>query len=172
MVSKIDPGALKRVFAHYPAGVAAIAAKVGGDDHVLVASSFMPGISLDPPLVSVAVQSASTTWPSLRKARRIGVSLLGQGQEGLCRQLASKDRQARWNGVTRSYVEDAAVRIHGACAWLNCIPYAEHDAGDHVIALLEVVDYELIQSVDPLIFHGSRFRGFSPEPAARSEVAA
>lgn len=172
MVSMIDPDALKRVFAHYPAGVAAIAAKVGCDEHVLIASSFMPGISLDPPLVSVAVQSASTTWPLLREAQRIGVSLLGQGQGGLCRQLASKDKQARWNGVARTYVDDIAVRIHGACAWLNCVPYAEHSAGDHVIVLLEVVDYELSPSVDPLIFHGSRFRGFSPDPEVRRGVAA
>ena len=164
MVSTIDIGALKRVFAHYPAGVAALAARCGEEDHVLVASSFTPGISLDPPLVSVAVKKLSKTWPLLREARRIGVSLLGAGQGGMCRQLAATDKDVRWADIDRSYVDDVAVRIRGCAAWLHCTPYAEHDAGDHVIVLLEVIDFELPADVEPLVYHGSRFRDLAPEP--------
>lgn len=170
MVSMINPAALKRVFAHYPAGVAALAARIDGEDQVLVASSFTPGISLEPPLVSVAVKRSSATWPLLRNAPRIGVSLLGQGQGGMCRQLASPDRHLRWQGIARSYVEDAAIRLQGASAWLHCAPYAEYEAGDHVIAVLEVVAYELSLSVEPLIFHGSRFRGFAPETETETDT--
>lgn len=166
MTAPIDPTALKRVFAHYPAGVAALAARVGAEDQVLVASSFTPGISLEPPLVSVAVKRASKTWPLLRSVARIGVSLLGAGQGGLCRQLASPDPLVRWAGIQRRYVDDCAVRIDGASAWLHCTPYAEHDAGDHVIVLLQVTGHDLMPDVNPLIFHGSRFRDLAPEPAA------
>lgn len=171
-MESISPGDLKRVFGHYPAGVAALAARVEGDDHVLVASSFTPGVSLEPPLVSVAVQRSSTTWPLLRGAERLGVSLLGRGQGGMCRQLASRDKLARWQGIDRTYVDDVAVRIEGACAWLNCLPHAELDAGDHVIALLRVVGFEIYQGIDPLIFHGSRFRDFAPEAPPVCSLAA
>lgn len=168
MLMNIDPSALKRAFAHYPAGVAALSARVGEEDHVLVASSFTPGVSLEPPLVSVAVKKASKTWPVLRSAPHLGVSLLGAGQGGLCRQLASSDPLLRWSGVERSHVDGTAVRIGGACAWLHCTPYTEHDAGDHVIVLLQVTNFDLSLSVDPLIFHGSRFRDLAPEAAQPS----
>lgn len=162
-MSPLDPAALKRVFAHHPAGVAALAACVDGEDQVLVASSFTPGISLSPPLVSVAVKKDSKTWPRLRAAGRIGVSLLACGQGGLCRQLASPDPAVRWAGIGRSQVDGVALRLDGAAAWLHCAPYAEHDAGDHVIVLLEVTGHEVTLSVNPLIFHGSRFRDLAPE---------
>ncbi|WP_431798412.1 flavin reductase family protein (plasmid) [Cupriavidus metallidurans] len=158
-----DPSALRRAFSHHPTGVAALAATVDGDDQVLVASSFMTGISVDPPLVSVAIQKSSTTWSVLRRASRIGVSLLGQDQASLCRQLASKEKQARWHGVMRDYTSAKALRIHGASAWLECAAFAEHEAGDHVIVLLEVKDFAVSHSIDPLIFHCSRFRELVPE---------
>lgn len=170
MIAQIDPVALKRVFAHYPAGVAALSARVGDEDHVLVASSFTPGVSLDPPLVSVAVKQGSKTWPTLRKASGIGVSLLGTGQGVMCRQLASSDPLLRWAGIERTYVDECAVRIDGACAWLHCTPYAEYSAGDHVIVVLRVTSFDLSLGVNPLIFHGSKFRDLAPETAALSTV--
>lgn len=158
-----DPQALRKAFSHYPTGVAALAASVDGDDQVLVASSFMTGISIDPPLVSVAVQKGSSTWPVLRRAGRIGVSLLGADQGGLCRQLACKDRQARWHGVMRDYTPARALRIRGASAWMECAVFAEHEAGDHVVILLEVMDFAIADATEPLIFHCSRFRELAPE---------
>lgn len=155
LASSVD---LRKIFAHYPSGVAALAARVGGVDTVLVASSFTVGVSLEPALVMFAVQRASTTWPLLRDVDAIGVSVLSNDQDVLCRQLASKDKSARWANVATEHAESGALFIGGACVTLECSIYAEYPAGDHDIILLEVTGSSADADRDPLVFHGSRFR--------------
>jgi flavin reductase (DIM6/NTAB) family NADH-FMN oxidoreductase RutF len=69
-----DPQQLRRVFGSFPSGVAAVAALVAGEPVGIAASSFT-SVSLDPPLVSVCIAHTSTTWPVLRTASRLGVSI-------------------------------------------------------------------------------------------------
>ena len=56
-----QPAHLRRVFGAFPTGVTAIAALVDGSPVGLAASSFT-SVSLDPPLVSVCLAHASSTW--------------------------------------------------------------------------------------------------------------
>ena len=153
-----DETALRKVFAHYPSGVAALAVHLDGAEHVLVASSFSVGISLAPPLVAFAVQRSSTTWPVLRRAKRLGVSILAAGQGDLCRQLAGKDKARRWQNVEIEHAPSGAVFIGGAALAFECSVHAEYPAGDHEMILLHVETLRDPAGPDPLVFHGSQFR--------------
>lgn len=93
------PEALREAFSHFPQGVVLIGAEVDGVPQGLVASTFTVGVSLDPPLVTFAVQHTSETWPLLRAAPRLGVSLMGRHQVDTTRRLASKDRDRRFDDV-------------------------------------------------------------------------
>ena len=79
-VGAIDPIALRRVFGAFPTGVTALAALVDGEPVGMAASSFV-AVSLDPPLVSFCPAISSKTWPRLRRAARLGISVLGGAQE-------------------------------------------------------------------------------------------
>jgi flavin reductase (DIM6/NTAB) family NADH-FMN oxidoreductase RutF len=81
---------LRRAYASFPSGVAAVCTLQGERPIGIAASSFV-AVSLDPPLVSVCVQHTSTTWPRLRGAARLGVSVLAADQHEICRDLAAKD---------------------------------------------------------------------------------
>lgn len=72
----LDAATLREAFGHFPTGVVAIAAEIDGTRTGLAASTFVP-VSLDPPLVAFCVQNSSTTWPNLRGAPRLGISVLG-----------------------------------------------------------------------------------------------
>ncbi|MFF0149245.1 flavin reductase (DIM6/NTAB) family NADH-FMN oxidoreductase RutF [Amycolatopsis sulphurea] len=76
-----DPVQLRRAYGCFPSGVTAVCAWAGGVPVGIAASSFT-SVSVDPPLVSLCVQNSSTTWPRLRTAPRLGVSVLGQDQNG------------------------------------------------------------------------------------------
>ena len=153
-----DPAELRRAFSFFPSGVVALLAEVDGEPQGLVASAFTVGVSMDPPLVSCAVQRTSTTWPLLRQAGRLGVTVLADGQGGLARQLAGKDRARRFEGVPLRETGSSARFIHGTPLWLECRLYAEHPAGDHTIALLEVTGIGVLPELEPLVFHRSDFR--------------
>ncbi|MEV0043985.1 flavin reductase family protein [Nocardia rhamnosiphila] len=148
---------LRKVFAHHPSGVAAIGATIHGEDCVLVSSSFTVGVSFEPPLVLFSVQKTSQSWPKLRQAERLGVSVLGNEQGPLCRQL-SGERRTRFDNVTPERTATDAFFFSGASIWLDCSIFAMHEAGDHDIIVLQVHSVMSDGGVDPLVYHGSRFR--------------
>jgi flavin reductase (DIM6/NTAB) family NADH-FMN oxidoreductase RutF len=152
----LEPPALREVFAAFPSGVVALAARVDGELVGMAASSFT-SVSLDPPLVSVCVARTSRTWPQLRHAPRIGISVLGDGHEMACRQLARRDGD-RFGGLALHELHAGAVAIDGAAARLECSVAREVDAGDHVLVLLQVHQLSADPAVAPLVFHRSRYR--------------
>jgi flavin reductase (DIM6/NTAB) family NADH-FMN oxidoreductase RutF len=164
----IDPKILRGAFSRFPSGVAALAATVDGQKHVLLASSFTVGASLDPPLVAFFVQKSSSTWPSLSRAKRIGVSILSIDHAHQCRQLSARDRSTRFDGTRSSSTISGAIQIEGAAVWFECSVFDVHAAGDHDVVLLCVHGLEVEEQVAPLIFHGSRFTGLAREPAIAS----
>lgn len=153
-----DPLLLRQTFALFPSGVACIGAVVDGANEALIASSFTVGVSLEPPLVSFAVQNGSQTWPIIRRAERIGISVMASDHEAVCRQIASKDRARRFDGVDTHIAESGALFLMGSPVWLECSIYSEVPAGDHHMVLLEVDGLGLNPELNPLVFHRSSFR--------------
>ena len=86
----------KQVFAQFPTGVVVLSALVDDRPRAMLISAFTVGVSLEPPLVSAAVARTSTTWPHLRAARLLGVSVLAEDQGSFLRDLAGRDRAAAW----------------------------------------------------------------------------
>jgi flavin reductase (DIM6/NTAB) family NADH-FMN oxidoreductase RutF len=159
-------GALRRAFGLFPSGVAAVAAVVDDARHVLVVSSFQVGISADPPLVLFAVQHTSTTWPVLRRAERLGVSVLGEAHDVVARRLAAKGDGDRFRDVDTSRTPRGAVLVAGAPLHLETSIEGGVRAGDHDVVLLRVHAVASEPAVPPLVFHGSSFRRLSPADAA------
>jgi flavin reductase (DIM6/NTAB) family NADH-FMN oxidoreductase RutF len=150
------PDQLRRAFGCFPSGVTAVCAEVGGVPVGLAASSFT-SVSVEPPLVSVCMQHSSTTWPTLRRHARLGLSVLAEGQDEICARLASKTGD-RFAGTDWSASDDGAVYVHGATLWLDCTIHAEVPSGDHDIVLLRIHGVSADPDAAPLVFHGSRFR--------------
>ena len=153
-----DSQLLRETFGHFPSGVAAMAAEIDGTKHVVVASSFTVGVSLEPPLVMFAVQRTNSTWPVLRTAPRIGISILGEDHAALCRQLAGRDKARRFEGIDATVSEGGAVFVPSSPVWFDCSVYDSHPAGDHDVVFFEIHALHADKSTEPLVFNGSRFR--------------
>jgi len=157
-----EPSVLRSTFAGFPSGVAAIAAQVDGVDEVVIASSFTVGVSLEPPLVLFAIKNSSTSWPRLKHAPMIGVSVLGAEQEAICRQLASAPVGERFTGIESHHASTGSIFVRSAPVWLECRIWNEIPAGDHTIVILEIDGLFRDESVEPLVFHSSTFRRLEP----------
>ncbi|MCA1983114.1 flavin reductase family protein [Nocardioides nematodiphilus] len=150
----LDPRALRDAFGVFPTGVVAVAAIVDGVPVGLAASSFT-SVSIDPPLVSFSIASTSKTWPDLRRAEHVGVTILAEHHGAVCRQLAGEPAD-RFEGLAVTVSEDGAVTLPDGLARFDCTIYNEVEAGDHTIVLLRL--HALQQSVgQPLVFHRSGF---------------
>lgn len=151
-----DALALRRLYGAFPTGVTSVAALVDGKPVGLAASSFT-SVSLEPPLVSVCIAHTSNTWPVIRTAPTIGVSVLAAHQSTQGRALAERGID-RFADIDWRASPSGSVFVNGASAWLDTKLENEVRAGDHDIVLLRVVEFDVEPESPPLVFHGSRFR--------------
>ncbi|WP_432191913.1 flavin reductase family protein [Streptomyces sp. bgisy027] len=151
-----DPVVLRQAFGCFPSGVTALCALDSGTPVGMAASTFTP-VSLEPALVSVCVQDTSSTWPRLRNQGRLGLSVLAEGQDLVCRSLAARNGD-RFADVGWEAGDDGSVYVNGASLWLDCSVHSEFQGGDHTIVLLEIHGLKAEPDRAPLVFHRSRFR--------------
>lgn len=151
-----DGDGLRRAFASFPSGVVAVCAEIDGVPYGLAVSTFVP-VSLDPPLVSFCVQNSSATWPRLVGASHLGLSLLGTDQRDAARSLSSRTGD-RFAGLELRGGAGHAVFVEGASAWIEGTIDTQVPAGDHQVVILRIHRLASRADVDPLVFHGSRFR--------------
>jgi flavin reductase (DIM6/NTAB) family NADH-FMN oxidoreductase RutF len=157
----LDFRALRDAFGHFPSGVVAICAEVDGERVGLAASSFV-SVSLEPPLVAFCIQNSSATWPRLRSATHLGISVLGEIHDSAARVLAAKSGD-RFAGVETATSDSGAVFIHGTSVWLDTAVRDEIPAGDHAIVVLTVNALTVNPDVSPMVFHRSGFRRLHQE---------
>ncbi|SDS29502.1 NADH-FMN oxidoreductase RutF, flavin reductase (DIM6/NTAB) family [Nocardioides scoriae] len=155
----LDPERLRQAFGVFPSGVVAVAAQVDGALTGLAASSFT-SVSLEPALVSFSVANTSRTWPTLRRAEHLGLSVLAQHHEDACRRLAGPVEH-RFDDLAWSVNDQGAVTLDDGLARFDCSIYREVEAGDHTLVLLRLhgVGHDVAPEDpgSPLVFHNCGF---------------
>jgi flavin reductase (DIM6/NTAB) family NADH-FMN oxidoreductase RutF len=164
----LDQQTLRGAFGAFPSGVVAVAASVRGQLTGLAASSFT-SVSLDPPLVSFSVATTSNTWPVLREAAHLGVSVLADHHDEVCRQLAGPT-ESRFVGLPFRSTEDGAVLLDEAVATFDCTIHQEIEAGDHLIVVLSLHTVTDGGDGSPLVFHRSGFKKLSADDLDPSKL--
>jgi flavin reductase (DIM6/NTAB) family NADH-FMN oxidoreductase RutF len=148
----INAADFRHVLGHLPTGVTVITAD-RGEDPIGMSANSVTSVSLDPPLILFCPAKSSTTWPSIRDARRFCVNVMASHQTALALGFARRGVD-RFDGVNYRR-RPAGPALVEAVAWIECSLRAEHDAGDHVIVVADVLAIEAATAADPLVF----FRG-------------
>lgn len=156
----VDPQELRRVGGYFATGVSVVAAEHAGRPCGLTVNAFMT-VSLDPPLVLVAIGRSSRSLPCVDGADRFGVSLLAEDQERISRLFASKDEDKFTQLRTHRGVTGVPL-IDGAIAHLECRTTRRFDGGDHVLFLAEV-EAVGAPAGSPLLFYRGRYGSLRDE---------
>lgn len=153
-MTEIDGRRFRTTLGQFCSGVVIATGCLDGVPAGFAAQSFT-SLSLDPPLVGLCPAKTSTSWPRLRDSGRFCINILAADQKPVCDLFAKsgidKFASIDWRpGVTGSPI------ITGALAYIDCELVAEHDAGDHTIAVGRVLDLDIVNPEGaPLLF----FRG-------------
>lgn len=147
----MDPRTLRTVFGRFATGVTVVTCTTpDGTPHGATVTAFTP-ISLDPPLVQVALTRSSKACALLDGAS-YAVNVLSADQSDLAMHFAGRpgNDPGRWrDGVT-------APVLAGAAATFHCRAHRTDEGGDHLLFLGEVVHAEST-ALEPLLFHDSAF---------------
>jgi flavin reductase (DIM6/NTAB) family NADH-FMN oxidoreductase RutF len=147
---------LRAVMRRFPTGVAVVTVDVGGRRVGLTVASLVT-LSLDPPLVGVAVSRQAALHELLREAGGLGISLLAAGQEAVAQHFArGVPPIAMWAGVE---VEpgDSPPLLSGAVGWLRCTLQSVQDAGTHGFFVAAVEEALPGSNAPPLVRLGGEY---------------
>ena len=147
---------LRNVMRLIPAPVAVVTIDLEGERLGLTVASLV-SLSLEPPLVGVAVRRTAALHELLRRAGEFGVSVLAAGQEHLAQHFArGVPPIALWQGIPLRE-RDGPPLLEGALAWLHCAVRDSVETGDHTLFVGEVLEAEAGTAERALVYLDRRY---------------
>ncbi|MCP5178592.1 MAG: flavin reductase family protein [Pseudomonadales bacterium] len=159
-MADFDGRVFRNTMSQFCTGVVVATGCLNGKPAGFAAQSFV-SLSLDPPLVALCPGKTSTSWPTLRDSGHFCINILASDQRAICDVMAKSgiDKFAAldWQGgVSGSPI------FNGVIAYIDCALEAEHDAGDHTIAVGRVLDLAIrAPEKEPLLFFQGRYGSFA-----------
>lgn len=162
----IEPLRFREALGHYASGITVITSHFNGEPVGFTCQSFH-SVSMSPPLVSFSVMSNSGSYPRIRQAGRFTVNILSEQQAWVSNQFARRGAD-KWQGVEWQESPLGNPIIADSLHWLDCVIYAEHIAGDHLIVIGEVkaLDVQEAVAAQPLLYFKGQYRNIAAHSVA------
>jgi len=133
-----------------------------GEPTGITANSFN-SVSLDPPLILWSVGLNALSLDAFSQAKAFAVHILRDDQAALSQRFA-KSGTDKFSGLKiESGLHDVPLLPESA-ARLECLPYAKHPAGDHILFIAEVQRLTSDPDARPLVYHGGRYAELADKP--------
>jgi flavin reductase len=130
---------LRALFREIPSPVAVVTVEIGEQAAGLTLDSLV-SLSIDPPLVGIALRRHAALHELLREAGRFAVSVLASGQDHLAQHFArGVPPIGLWTGIETATGELGAPLLDGAFGWIECRLGSEVETGDHTFFVGEVI---------------------------------
>lgn len=133
----------------------------GGTPAGTTVSAFM-SLSLEPPMVVISLDRASTLLGHLSPGTHVGINVLAAHQDGAALCFARKVED-KFDGVAW-HLDAGLPRLDGSAAWLACEIDSLIDGGDHIIATAFVAHADVADAAPPLVYYRRTFGTHHPSP--------
>ncbi len=150
----LDPEQLRHAMRAWTTGVTVVTATHAGQQYGMTVNSFT-SISLDPPLVSLALKKLTHTHELVEKSGEFAVTILASDQKELSDRFAGKHPEIkdRFEGVPTETLTLAAPLIKGGTAYFNCRVVKSIPLGENTLFVAEVVAAQGEGTGEPLVYH-------------------
>jgi flavin reductase (DIM6/NTAB) family NADH-FMN oxidoreductase RutF len=167
--AEFDARDLRRAFGNFATGVTIVTTlDAGGNPCGFTANSFT-SVSIEPPLLLVNIAKSAFGCDAFAGSRGFAVNILARDQRDLSNRFAAAGtdkfaNQGWFAAVTGSPIIDDVV------AWFDCEHFEQVDAGDHIILLGKVVQYDY-NTHSPLGFCRGAYVSFGMTPSMLQLIA-
>lgn len=158
----IDSFLFRELCGRFATGVTVITSfDASGAPTGMTANSFA-SVSLDPPLISVAIDRAATAHAALLAGAPFAVNILEASQEALSRRFAS-GLPDRFEGIGWHRGVAGHILLDGTLAHLWCEQVERIPAGDHTLFIARVTGGDVAEHGRPLLYYRGGYA--DPDPA-------
>lgn len=157
-IMTLDPEALRSAMRAWSAGVTVVAAAYENEKHGMTVNSFT-SISLDPALITIALQRNTRTHDLVMKSRVFGLTILSAEQKRISDLFAGRlpESEDRFSHVKTETLVTGSPLIVGGLSWMDCRIVHTHDAGMNTLFIAEVLAARGTGSGEPLIYHNREY---------------
>jgi flavin reductase (DIM6/NTAB) family NADH-FMN oxidoreductase RutF len=150
-----DPQQQRRILGHFATGVTVVTTAGVAGSHGMTANAFA-SLSLEPPLILVAVDKRATLLEYLHRNRCFAVNILRHDQEGLSRRFAAPGPKDFSDLDVTTKVTGSPI-LARVVAYLDCKVHDILPGGDHEIFTGEILAGEY-EGGEPLLYYAGRYR--------------
>ena len=152
-----DARTLRDAMGCFATGITIVTARtVDGTPIGLTANSFT-SVSLDPPLLLVAIAGSAGSAEVLKQADHFAVNVLQTGQQPASNRFAGKGED-RFAETAWQAGETGMPLLDGSLGSFECKRHAIYDGGDHFLLVGEVLCAQFEPRRDPLLYYRGKYR--------------
>lgn len=156
----IDTRELRNTFGMFATGVTAITALGENDQLVGITANSFSSLSLDPALILWSLVLSSPSVSAFDEGKYFNVNILSQSQEAIAMQLATRSED-KFSAVQYCLSPTGVPLLDGALATLQCQVEFTRVAGDHLLIVGRVLDFDRVDEGEPLVFYRGGFKQLS-----------
>jgi flavin reductase (DIM6/NTAB) family NADH-FMN oxidoreductase RutF len=153
-IPSVDPEGFRVALRHFASGVTIVTANHEGTIHGITVSAFT-SISLEPPIVMVAINNVSPLRQIILDSEHYAVHILSTDQQRLSSTFAASiPGSEKYGELVVEMGISGAPRIAGALAVLECVMVQSLEVGTHTLMFGRVVESSAqLEPGSPLIYY-------------------
>ena len=154
----LDPEKLRHAMRSWTTGVTIVTSLYEDQQYGMTVNSFT-SLSLDPPLVAVALKQLTHTHELVVKSGMFSVTILTAAQKELSDRFAGKmpDIVNRFDGVQTETISLDAPVFKDGMAYFDCQVVQSIPVGENTLFIAEVLDARGEGGGNPLVYHNREY---------------
>jgi flavin reductase (DIM6/NTAB) family NADH-FMN oxidoreductase RutF len=147
----------------FASGVTIVTVGLPDGPHGMTANAVM-SVSLDPPLIAVAIDNRAFTNRLVGRERHFAINILSDDQIELATRFATRDARGEelFAGLEHTPSEHGDPLLAGAIGQFACEVVGEHVEGDHTVWIGRALSFtHSSANGNPLVFHRGYFSSTS-----------
>jgi len=151
------PGTFRHLLGRFASGVTVLTTTGAAGQPVGMTASSVASVSIDPPLLLVAVSIHNDMHLAMLGARHFAMNVLAADQEGLSRRFAEEEAD-RFRGIPYLVNERGIPVLENVVATIECEKHASAPGGDHTVFFGLVIG-GAISERPPLLYYRGGYAG-------------
>ena len=153
VIPGVEAAQFRQLMGRFATGVTIVTARGADGQPAGMTASSVASVSLDPPLLLVAVDRQNDMHDALLAAADFAINILAADQEAMARRFAVVEAN-RFDGVGYREGRRGVPLIDGALAHIECAKHAAVPSGDHTVFFGLVTGGEVSERRPLLYYRG------------------